>query len=182
MRYVGIDPGVTGGFAWIEDAAVEVAKMPQTEEAIAGLIEVVTKAKPIRVMMEKVGGYIQSSGPRCPVCHQQSLRQPGHTMFSFGRITGVVAGCLHGLGIAFTEVEPARWQSIYKLPLKGKKQDERKRVMKQHAQNLYPTVKVTLATADALLLARYNMVKHRGAAESTPLGEPAIHDRDLFEL
>lgn len=60
------------------------------------------------------------------------------------------------LGIPFLAVTPKNWQAHYGLAKEKLEGDTSwKNRLKARAQSLFPDVKVTLATADALLLAEY---------------------------
>ena len=67
-------------------------------------------------------------------------------------------GCLGTLKIPYVEVLPRKWmQHFGDLP---KDRQDRKRTLKQIAQGLLPDNKVTLATADAILIAKYAEETH----------------------
>lgn len=88
--------------------------------------------------------------------------------FQLGRSYGFLRGCLVALGIPFVEVSPMKWQRALDCltpagpPVKtlttqqqaARKRDH-KNAIKARAQQLYPHLDVTLATADALMLALY---------------------------
>jgi hypothetical protein len=177
MKFIGIDPGTSGGIAILRPGsdAPTVAKMPETEAEVCRLLAETTRHASM-VVLEKVGGYI-GGGEVCSVCHQPKNQSPGSSMFNFGRGVGVIAGCLHALGCKFVEAEPQRWQKA--LGLKRPQDmtpDDWKRELKKHAQQMYPTIKITLATCDAILLARYAMLLHEGI----PAGEPLDSTDDIL--
>jgi hypothetical protein len=65
--------------------------------------------------------------------------------------------------ISFQEVTPQKWQKAFGL-VKEKGEEPRawKNRIKAKAQQLFPSQKVTLAVADALLIAEYNRRKRTG--------------------
>lgn len=73
------------------------------------------------------------------------------SMFKFGQNYGYWRGVLQGLEIPFHEVTPQKWQAGLHLAstVQG---TERKKALKQIASERYPNLKVTLKTADALLM------------------------------
>lgn len=77
---------------------------------------------------------------------------------------GKLLAFLIAAGIPYEIVPPQRWQKGLGIP--GRRKDEGKPAWKrrllQYAQRLYPDMKVTLATADALLLATYAQRKRTG--------------------
>jgi hypothetical protein len=66
------------------------------------------------------------------------------------RQVGNLEAFLTAAGIPFERVTPTTWQKALGCLSKGDKN-----VTKRRAQELYPTIKVTHALADALLLATY---------------------------
>ena len=65
---------------------------------------------------------------------------------------------LYALEIPTTKVTPAKWMKHYSNQVgtsKGLSKTEWKNKLKGLAQMLYPSVKVTLNTADAILIANY---------------------------
>jgi len=74
-------------------------------------------------------------------------------MFRFGRSTGVIIGALCALRIPFREIPPQAWQKNAGTGTALKlNRTQWKRKLKEIAQQRYPSLKVTLSTADALLM------------------------------
>lgn len=136
MILIGIDPGASGGVA-IFDAntnQIELFKCPETETEIAHLFRFIVSER-ARALIEKVHAM------------------PGQgvtSMFSFGRNYGFLRGCLIAFQIPFDEIPPQRWQKALGCLTKGDKN-----VSKAKAQQLYPKLKITHATADALCILEY---------------------------
>jgi len=65
-------------------------------------------------------------------------------------------------GLTYIEVPPISWQSFLKIRIQGEDKMIRKRRFKDIASDWYPSIKVTLHTADALLLVEYlrRMIKY----------------------
>lgn len=163
MRFVGIDPGASGGIA-VLDGHGDVVKVVQAsdERELCDLLREATQP-PCRVVLEKVSGYIGDP-------------HPGSAMFVFGRNVGVTVGCLLTLGVAFEEVEPQRWQSALGLKRKNATpRDKWKRVLKAHAQSLWPDYRVTLWACDSLLLARFAMLQSGQVPAAVP-PDDALND------
>lgn len=141
---LAIDPGVSGGFAWWDCrfGLVHVAVMPETERDILALVGDIQLAAPIAMAaLERVGGYIGRG-------------QPGSAMFRFGENYGLLKAALLARYVPFDLVTPQKWQKTFQL---GRKADHPspnrwKAHLKSRAQMLFPDIKVTHATADALLL------------------------------
>lgn len=136
MIYIGIDPGVSGGVAWLSDSGVYqgAAKMPQTDADILALLRQFEGDKAVAVL-ERV----------------HSMPKQGHNgAFTFGRNYGAVQMALAATGIPFDLVTPQKWQQVMGCRTKGDKN-----VSKRRAQQLFPGRQVTHAIADALLIAEF---------------------------
>jgi len=140
---IAIDPGKSGGIAWKMAYGARAISMPQTEPDIAAkLKEIYYHLDQPTVIVEEVCGYI-------------GRPQPGSAMFTFGRNFGFILGVLTTVGARVVLVRPQKWQGYLSL---GKSEGDKtkwKNKLKQRAQNLFPSINVTLATADALLLLEY---------------------------
>jgi hypothetical protein len=75
---------------------------------------------------------------------------------SFGRIEGVLAA----FKVPIVTITPQAWQKAHGLGTRGEMTTTQwKNKLKARAQSLYPEERVTLATADALLI--FNAASHR---------------------
>lgn len=151
--YLGIDPGVNGGIAAVDvnGHAVATTRMPDTErETFAFLtnIGVLTLNEDgntqIRAVLERV-----HASPQMGVV----------SAFTFGRGVGVLRMALLAAEIPFDEVTPQAWQKALGCRAgrsrAGGGPGGDKNIGKRRAQELFPSVTVTHAIADALLLAEY---------------------------
>jgi hypothetical protein len=144
---IGIDPGKSGGIAWIGDSGPVVEKMPET---LADLWEVIA----MLVYHDERHGtqmmaYLEEVQPGG--LHRGKEGTMGaKSSFVFGRGVGQLEMALTAAGIPFERVRPQQWQKSLGCLTKGDKN-----VSKRKAQELFPTLKVTHATADALLIAEY---------------------------
>lgn len=141
MRFIGIDPGVSGGIAVIDENGdvLRVSKMPDTEE---DLLEEL-----------KHGICITATGRAhfATLEYVRSTPQMGVvSAFTFGRGYGALRMALTSLRIPYEEVTPPKWQKAIGCRTKGDKN-----VSKAKAQELFPNIKITHANADALLIAEY---------------------------
>jgi len=74
-------------------------------------------------------------------------------MFNFGRNHGFTLGLLSALYIRTELITPQQWQKrLFLGTSKGMSPVQWKNKLKAEAQRLYPDIKVTLKTADALLI------------------------------
>jgi hypothetical protein len=83
--------------------------------------------------------------------------QAGSHAIVYGRNYGFIEGCVQALGIRLHFVRPQEWIKALGLGTKGASTNtEWKNKLKAHAQRLFPAEKVTLMTADALLILEYS--------------------------
>ncbi len=149
-RIIGIDPGKNGGLAVIyEDGRVYAwGGLPDSDwiDTLRSLSVVESNIQVI-AYLEQVGGFI-------------GKQQPGSAMFRFGESFGFIRGVLQTLAISTELVRPQAWQKSL-VGLAGLEGQARKRALREHASRLFPSIKPTLATADALLIARYGAAERR---------------------
>ena len=155
---IGIDPGVTGGIAWIADGKPCVEKMPDTLQDLWELLrdiqyhEFATPRNPgehgCNAYIEQV--HVAPSFAKSADGKENTHRMGARSAFTFGRGYGNLEMALVAAGIPFERVLPRKWQTALGCLTKGDKN-----VSKRRAQELYPQLKITHATADALLIATY---------------------------
>ncbi len=142
MTCVGIDVGKNGGVAVIYgDGSLEIHKCPKDANGMAKLLI------DIKLTAERYG-----EETKCIIEHVHAFPNQGVvSMFNFGKNYGMWLGIIEALGLDYMPITPKVWQSYYgKMP---KIKVDRKRYLKQLAQDMYPSFKITLAVADAVLLA-----------------------------
>jgi hypothetical protein len=139
---IGIDPGKSGGIAWIDETGRAcVEKMPDTLADLWQLIYYDT------------GYNFCNARHQCKAYLEQVHSSPQMgvvSAFTFGNGYGHLEMALTAAGIPFERVRPQAWQKAMGCMSKGDKN-----ITKRKAQELYPQIKVTHATADALLIATY---------------------------
>lgn len=134
--YIGIDPGLSGGVAFIPNTGEPWAhKMPETDRDLIDLLRDSTRDMEATATLELV-----HSSPQMGV----------KSAFTFGEGYGRLQMALTALGVPYERVRPQAWQKAMGCLTRGDKN-----VSKRRAQELFPTLKVTHATADALLIAEY---------------------------
>ena len=139
--YIGVDPGKSGGVAFILGDSMYCFKCPSTAhdmvEEINFCKKLGTEYKTLAVV-EKVWSF-----------PGQGVR----SVFTFGQNYGTWIGILSTLEIPYKLVVPNKWMAHFgKMP---KDKRDRKNYIKSIAQQMYPGGRITLATSDAVLLAIY---------------------------
>ena len=143
MIFIGIDPGKTGGIAWVHDDSAVPCHIKfdgltelDVHRVVQSLVCLAQKE------MQSVYAVIESVS---------ATPQMGVTSaFSFGRNFGFWLGVLAGCAVPYSLVRPQKWQKAMGCMSKGDKN-----VTKAAAQRLYPNERITHHTADALLLATF---------------------------
>ena len=151
VMYAGIDPGQSGGLCVIDDQGYIrlLEKMPGTERDICDMIREEMDLV-IKAMIEKVHAMPQ---------------QGVSSTFKFGCGYGGLRMALTAADISFDEVTPQAWQKALGVVSRNtkteSKRDHKKKLLAK-AQQLFPKAKITLATADSLLIAEYCRRKFEG--------------------
>ncbi len=149
--FIGIDPGASGGLAIVGGNQIHYTPMPPDEQDIYRWFR-------DRFRGPKPNRWI------CPVAViEQVHSMPGQgvsSTFKFGQSYGFLRACLVASNIRFTAVPPRVWQKALGVHPRGETETKSqfKGRLKQLAEATFPGHKITLATADALLLARYCQV------------------------
>jgi len=138
MNYVlGIDPGKNGGMAMI--------RLDGKEYHCWGMASMTYK--------ERIDQVAQVVDDVCMTYLERVGARPNDgrsSIFKFGTDNGVWIGALLACGVPYELITPTKWQIGMRCLTKGDK-----KVTRARAQELFPKVKVTHQTADALLIAAY---------------------------
>ena len=146
--FVGIDPGMNGGIAFIkpemEADYIQAIRCPKTAYEMARILDVgmaTNKTSPDDVVL-----FVE---------HVWSFPGDGRvSAFRFGYNYGLWKGIAASNELDVYNIAPRRWQGTFDIPnnLQGR---DRKRWLKEHAESLYPNIKVTFNVGDAILIASY---------------------------
>ena len=158
MTIIGIDPGVNGAIAWINDGKPCVEKMPDTLQDLWELIQDIRRCEMATPRFPNEHGchayleevHVAPSFAKSADGKENKIRMGSRSAFTFGRGYGNLEMALTAACIPFARISPQVWQKELGCLTKGDKN-----VSKRKAQELFPSMKVTHATADALLIAKY---------------------------
>lgn len=152
MRRVGIDPGVTGALALLDDdlQAVQVIDMPTLINGKKNEVNAVALGK----ILYKWSYDIGTNNLTIILEEVHAMPKQGVTStFGFGDSFGCVRGVCGALQISMIRIPANQWKK--KAGLLRKPKDAARAL----AQHLYPEVDLALkkhiGRADALLIARY---------------------------
>lgn len=145
---IGIDSGANGGIAIMCGGISPLAFAPKNAQEIAQALRIAKdyaerKGLPIIAFFETLTGY------------QKGRPMPSQRAFTMGKFYGMIIGSLVSLNIQFRDVRPQEWQDSYPDCKDSKSYPNHKKLLREKAKSLYPRIKVTSKTADAILIARY---------------------------
>lgn len=125
--------------------------MPESDGSVLAALNLMNRyahetGRPLIAVVEDQCGFAGAKG-----------RVSAAAMFNFGRGFGFLLGVLQTMGCRVILVRPQKWQSALCLGTKAQAGGRTawKNVLKVRASQLNPNLKVTLSTADALLLLEY---------------------------
>ena len=150
---IAIDPGLSGGIAVSVFGVAGCRRMPATGGYLVALLRGIKAASDKSgvetiCVMEATSGYA-------------GRPQPGCYAYRFGENAGFLKGVIQTLGMRLELVRPQDWQKDFGLGTASACASERiwKNKLKAEAQRRFPHLKVTLKTADALLILEYALAK-----------------------
>ena len=147
--YIGIDPGKSGGLCVIENDFVKAYPCPDNMQDMAILF-----AMAISTNKTKEGvAYIEKVWAR--------PNDAKGSIWKFAENYGAWKGIAAAYEVDLMAVAPQVWIKYYNTPKLDK--TRRKRYLRDKAKVLHPSLKkVTLKTADAILIATYAKEKDNG--------------------
>lgn len=143
-RIIGIDPGLSGGLAFITDDGDIVTHKTKSTPPLEALQDATAGVEPFACVayMERIGGFIKGK------------HLPGSSMFKMGHNAGYWEGACAALGIRLILIRPQDWQAG--IPgTAGKAGVDRKRALCAEAIRRFPSIHVTQQDCDALLIADF---------------------------
>lgn len=155
--FIGIDPGASGGIAGI------------CRTSLGNIIRVLKPFKNTEEANNNVKECLKYNPTTIVACIENVHAFPTDgrsSAFKFGKNAGIWEGLLTSYDIPYFKVVPHQWMSYYgELP---KDKSERKRMLKEKAKEVVADIgsledikRVTLKTADALLIANYFIEKEK---------------------
>ena len=153
MRIIGIDPGLSGGIAVLEDNKVlEIYDAPVMSEGKKN-----KKQLNSALLVKLIKKNIQKKEETVMVVEQVNA-MPGQgvtSMFNFGQTFGAIKGICAALGLPIFFVRPAKWKKHFGLINSSKDASRTKAI------EMYPSISGQLSRkkdvnkSDAILIARY---------------------------
>ncbi len=152
MRIIGIDPGLSGGIAILDDLKIfDLFDMPIMSEGKKNKNQL-NSAQLVNIIKKHI-----VPGSTFVIVEQVSA-MPGQgvtSMFNFGQTFGSIKGICAALNLPIFYVRPAKWKKHFEL-INSSKDASRTKVIE-----MYPSISSRLSKkkdvnkADAILIARY---------------------------
>ena len=142
---IAVDPGKSGGYAISINGAIEAHPYRDETEFLEHVHELIERPDltVIEAAVEEVPKFI-------------GRNIPGSTTFVLGYHYGWIVGALRALAIPVHLYRPQVWQKGLS-GVREAKGAKKKRVLRDHATRLFPSLKPTMATADAILILRHHL-------------------------
>ena len=161
MRIIGIDPGLSGGIAVLDDLKIyDIFDMPIMSEGKKNKNQL-NSAQLVNIINEHV-----LKNEDTFVIVEQVSAMPGQgvtSMFNFGQTFGSIKGICAALKLPIFYVRPAKWKKHFEL-INSSKDSSRTKVIE-----MYPSLSSQLSKkkdvnkSDAVLIARfYNETRSKG--------------------
>ena len=144
---IAVDPGKSGGYAISIDGAVEAHPYRDETEFLDHIYELNMRPDltAIEAAVEEVPKFVGKA-------------VPGSTSFVLGYHYGFIVGAFRANQIPVHLYRPQVWQKGL-TGVKAAKGSKKKRILRDHATRLYPSLRPTLATADAVLILRHHLLQ-----------------------
>jgi len=153
MRIIGIDPGLSGGIAILDDNKVkDLFDMPVMSDGKKNKRQL-NSALLVKLIKDNIKDLENTI-----MVVEQVNAMPGQgvtSMFNFGQSFGAIKGICAALGLPIFFVRPARWKKYFELINSSKDASRTKAI------EMYPSISERLSRkkdvnkSDAILIARY---------------------------
>ena len=153
MRIIGIDPGLSGAIAILEDNKIkELFDMPVMPDGKKNKRQL-NSALLVKLIKDNIKNLENTV-----MVVEQVNAMPGQgvtSMFNFGQTFGAIKGICAALGLPIFFVRPAKWKKYFELINSSKDASRTKAI------EMYPSISEQLSKkkdvnkSDAILIARY---------------------------
>ena len=153
MRVIGIDPGLSGAIAILEDNKVlQIFDMPVMAEGKKNKRQL-NNAQLVNIIKDNTQGSEEKA-----VVVEQVNAMPGQgvtSMFNFGQTFGAIKGICAALNLPIFFVRPAKWKKHFELINSSKDSSRTKAIEMYPSLSNQLSKKKDVNKSDAILIARY---------------------------
>ncbi len=153
MRVIGIDPGLSGAIAILEDNKVlQIFDMPVMAEGKKNKRQL-NSAQLVNIIKDNTQGSEEKA-----VVVEQVNAMPGQgvtSMFNFGQTFGAIKGICAALNLPIFFVRPTKWKKHFELINSSKDSSRTKAIEMYPSLSNQLSKKKDVNKSDAILIARY---------------------------
>ncbi len=153
MRVIGIDPGLSGAIAILEDNKVlQIFDMPVMAEGKKNKRQL-NNAQLVNIIKDNTQGSEEKA-----VVVEQVNAMPGQgvtSMFNFGQTFGAIKGICAALNLPIFFVRPTKWKKHFELINSSKDSSRTKAIEMYPSLSNQLSKKKDVNKSDAILIARY---------------------------
>ena len=153
MKIIGINPGLSGGIAVLENKRVlSIFDMPVMSEGKKNKRQL-NSAQLVTIIKENI-----QSNDEVVVVVEQVNAMPGQgvtSMFNFGQTFGAIKGVCAALGLPIFFVRPSKWKKHFELINSSKDSSRTKAIEMYPAFSNQLAKKKDVNKSDAILIARF---------------------------
>ena len=153
MRVIGIDPGLSGAIAILEDNKVlQIFDMPVMAEGKKNKRQLNSAQ-----LVNRIKENTQESEEKAVVVEQVNA-MPGQgvtSMFNFGQTFGAIKGICAALNLPIFFVRPTKWKKHFELINSSKDSSRTKAIEMYPSLSNQLSKKKDVNKSDAILIARY---------------------------
>jgi crossover junction endodeoxyribonuclease RuvC len=153
MRIIGIDPGLSGAIAILEDNKIkELFDMPVMPDGKKNKRQLNSA-----LLVKLIKNNIEDLEKTVMVVEQVNA-MPGQgvtSMFNFGQTFGAIKGICAALGLPIFLVRPAKWKKHFELINSSKDASRTKAIEMYPSASEQLSKKKDVNKSDAILIARY---------------------------
>ena len=153
MKIIGIDPGLSGAIAILENNKVlKIFEMPVMSEGKKNKRQL-NSAQLVKLIKDNI-----SENDEVSVVVEQVNAMPGQgvtSMFNFGQTFGAIKGVCAALGLPIFFVRPSKWKKYFEL-INSSKDSSRTKVIEMYPKLSHQlSKKKDVNKSDAILIARF---------------------------
>jgi len=153
MKIIGIDPGLSGAIAILEDSKVQyIFDMPVMPEGKKNKRQL-NSAQMVKLIKDNI-----SKDEEVCVVVEQVNAMPGQgvtSMFNFGQSFGAIKGICAAIGLPIFFVRPSKWKKHFELINSSKDSSRTKAIEMYPALSDQLKRKKDVNKSDAILIARF---------------------------
>ena len=153
MKIIGIDPGLTGAIAIMQNNKVlDIIDMPVMAEVKKNKRQL-NSAQLVSIIKKNI-----ESNEEVAVVVEQVNAMPGQgvtSMFNFGQTFGAIKGVCAALELPIFFVRPSKWKKYFELINASKDSSRTKAIEMYPSLSNHLTKKKDVNKSDAILIARY---------------------------